>query len=199
MRFVVGVEVLDAEAVAAEARAACRRSRAGSRGRCCRPRARSRSAPGRRRRPSAPRARAARSAPGAFVCTITGAPVSTLAAATAARMRGTSPMIPCCSTAHLRNAALTPVSSMPSRISRTKSSAITSSRAVGEEARQLEERVDAGGDDDVEVDLGVDPLDARDVAAEARARSGRRSSWMPPSRSRRSFWIASATRTSSSQ
>ena len=45
---------------------------------------------------------------GAFVCTITGAPVSTLAAAIIARMRGTSPMSPCSSTAHLRKAALTP-------------------------------------------------------------------------------------------
>ena len=55
-----------------------------------------------------------------------GAPVSTAAAATAARIRGTSPMRPCRSTAHLRKAALTPVSSMPSRISRTKNSAIAS-------------------------------------------------------------------------
>ena len=39
--------------------------------------------------------------------------------------------------------------------------------AVGEEVRQLEERVHAGGDDEVEVDLGIDPLEARDVAAEA--------------------------------
>ena len=39
--------------------------------------------------------------------------------------------------------------------------------AVVEEVRQLEERVDTGGDDDVEVDLLVDPLDARDAAAEA--------------------------------
>ena len=32
----------------------------------------------------------------AFVWTMTGAPVSTAAAATAARMRGMSPMMPCC-------------------------------------------------------------------------------------------------------
>ncbi len=73
-------------------------------------------------------------------------------------------------------------------------------RAVREEAGQLEEGVDAGRDDDVEIDLGVDPLDARDVAAErTRCASDRRASAMPPSRSRCSFWIASATRTSSSQ
>ncbi len=63
---------------------------------------------------------------GAFVCTITGAPVSRLAARSAARIRGTSPMSPCSSTQHFRKAALTPVSSIPSRISRTKSSAIAS-------------------------------------------------------------------------
>ena len=62
----------------------------------------------------------------AFVCTITGTPVSTAAAAIASRIRGTSPMIPWRSTQHLRNAALTPVSSIPSRISRTKNSAIAS-------------------------------------------------------------------------
>ena len=39
--------------------------------------------------------------------------------------------------------------------------------AVGEEVRQLEERVDAGGDDQVEIDLGIDPLQALHVAAEA--------------------------------
>ena len=39
-------------------------------------------------------------------------------------------------------------------------------RAVPQESGQLEEGVDAGRDDDVEIDLGVDPLDARDVAAE---------------------------------
>ena len=84
------------------------------------------------------------------------------------RMRGTSPMIPCCSIAHFRNAALTPVSSMPSRISRTNSSVDHVVRAVGQEARQLEEVVDARRDDDVEVDLGVDALDAGDEAAKPR-------------------------------
>ena len=39
-------------------------------------------------------------------------------------------------------------------------------RPVGQEARQLEEGVDTGRDHDVEIDLGVDPLDARDVPAE---------------------------------
>ena len=65
---------------------------------------------------------------------------------------------------------MTPVSSIPSRSSRTKSSMIQSSVAVAEEAAQLEERVDAGRDDDVQVDLGVDPLDAPDVAAEPERR-----------------------------
>ncbi len=56
----------------------------------------------------------------AFVCTMIGAPVSMLAVAQAARMRWTSPPMPYRSTAHLRNAARTPVSLMPSRISRMK-------------------------------------------------------------------------------
>ena len=43
-------------------------------------------------------------------------------------------------------------------------------RPIGQEARQLEEGVDPGCDHDVEVDLGVDPLDARDVPAEAERR-----------------------------
>src|SRR6185503_8759641 len=42
--------------------------------------------------------------------------------------------------------------------------------AVMEEVRELEECIDTGGDDDVEIDRGVDPLDARDAAAEARSR-----------------------------
>jgi hypothetical protein len=42
--------------------------------------------------------------------------------------------------------------------------------AVAEEVRQLEKRVDTGCDDDVEVDLGVDPLDAWDIATEAERR-----------------------------
>jgi hypothetical protein len=37
---------------------------------------------------------------------------------------------------------------------------------VVQEVRDLVERVEPGGDDDVEVDLGVDPRHARDVAAE---------------------------------
>ncbi len=39
--------------------------------------------------------------------------------------------------------------------------------AVAEKVRQLEERVHAGGDDQVEVDLRVDPLQAGDVTTEA--------------------------------
>ena len=39
---------------------------------------------------------------------------------------------------------------------------------VGEEIGQLDEGVHAARDDDVEVDRGVDPLEARDEAAEAR-------------------------------
>ena len=39
-------------------------------------------------------------------------------------------------------------------------------RPVAEEVRQLEERVDARGDDDVEIDLGVDALDPVNVATE---------------------------------
>ena len=62
----------------------------------------------------------------ALVWTMIGAPVSTPAAAIAARIRGMSPITPCFSTAHFRNAAFTPVSSMPSLISRTNSSAIAS-------------------------------------------------------------------------
>ena len=50
-----------------------------------------------------------------------------VAAAIKARMRGMSPTRPCSSTAHLRKAAFTPVSSIPSRSSRTKSSTIASS------------------------------------------------------------------------
>ena len=41
--------------------------------------------------------------------------------------------------------------------------------AIGEEARQLEKGVDAARHDDVQVDLGIDPLDARDIAAEPRS------------------------------
>ena len=39
--------------------------------------------------------------------------------------------------------------------------------AIGEEHRQLEERVDAGRDDDVQVDLGVDPLETRNEPPQA--------------------------------
>jgi hypothetical protein len=42
--------------------------------------------------------------------------------------------------------------------------------AVGEEVRQLEERVDPGRDDDVQIDAAVQLLQARDVPAEARHR-----------------------------
>ena len=73
----VRVEVLDVEAVAAEERAGVGDRRADSRGRCCRRRARSRSATA--STPCLASARRARAAPfcaAAFVCTITGAPVS---------------------------------------------------------------------------------------------------------------------------
>ena len=62
----------------------------------------------------------------ALVCTITGAPVSVWAAATAATMRGTSPTRPCSSTANLMNPAFTPESAIPSVSSRTKMAASAS-------------------------------------------------------------------------
>ncbi len=71
-------------------------------------------------------------------------------------------------------------------------------RPVGQEARQLEEGVDAGRDHDVEVDLGVDPLDARGFRPSPSA-VGSTSVSVPLSRRRCSLEIASATRTSSSQ
>ena len=176
----------------------CRRSRVGSRDRCCPRRVRSRSGSGRRRLSLASRARAGGRA-GAFVCTITGTPVSSAAAAIRRRILGMSPTRPCSSTAHFRNAALTPVSSISSRISRTNSSTSWSSvLAIRGRSPEAEERVDAGADDDVEVDLGVDALDPRDVAAETDCRRVD-DAWIPPARSRWSFAIASATRTSSSQ
>jgi hypothetical protein len=78
-------------------------------------------------------------------------------------MRGTSPMIPWCSTAHFRDAgvvdALAQLSHEPAGDDVVGPS--------GQEVGQLEEGVDAGGDDEVDVDSGVDALDARDVAAQA--------------------------------
>ena len=103
-----------------------------------------------------------------WVCTMTGAPVCRWAAATARSTRSTPGVMPAWSMAHLSSPARTPVPAMPSVRSRTKKSTIGSGpaedRAPGPRWRKKNGHVvvgvDAGGDDDVEVDLLVDALDA---------------------------------------
>ena len=102
----------------------------------------------------------------AFVCTMIGTPVSRLAAAIAATIVGTSPTSPYSSTAHFRKAARDArvVDPLPNVAHEQLGKLID--RPVPEELRQLHERVEPGRHDDVEVDLGVDPLDPRDATAE---------------------------------
>ena len=70
--------------------------------------------------------------------------------------------------------------------------------AVVQVVRELVEGVEPGRDDDVEVDLGVDPGDARTYRPSPTT-VGSTIVVTPSSRRRRSLVIASATRTSSSQ
>ena len=105
---------------------------------------------------------------GAFVCTITGTPVSTAAAATTredARHVGDDPVL-LDGALEERGLDARVVDAFADLADEELDQRVVA--AVGEEARQLEKGVDAARDDDVQVDLGIDPLDARDVAAEPR-------------------------------
>ena len=164
----VGVEVGDVEAVEAEHRARVADRPQVRRGRCCRLRARRRCAGGSTPRLVSSSSASVPVAARAFVCTITGAPVSSRGD----RHRVEDPR-DVADDAVLLDGALEerrPDAGVVDSLADLADEQLGDrlGAAVVEEVRQLEERVDAGSDDDVQVDLGVDALDARDAAAEAR-------------------------------
>ncbi len=107
------------------------------------------------------------------MCVEIGTPVRLCAWATARSTRSTPGVTPGSSVAHLRIPALTPVSAMPSSMSRTNMSDMISgppSMAAGalvvEPERHVVVGVQTGRDDDVQVGGRGDAGDARDVAAQ---------------------------------
>ena len=123
---------------------------------------------------------------------------------TARNTRSTPGVRPCSSVAHLRMAALIPVSAMPSVMSRTKKVTIgsgsvsKSTPSVVEEERDVAVRVQARRRDDVQLGLLGHPLHPREVAPEPDHR-GVDDRLDPRPCSSFSFWTPSAMRSSTSQ